>query len=145
VLNELFFVRLAAKEIGIALPPLDFKKTMDVGKGQFRFDANEYGSRFIRRNGHAHREAAFLETIARFRGAASGRELAFAHGHDFAAVLHWYFDKVKRVSGLPDVTYLAKSLRGCLEREHIENAYVISELRSRFAHTSGEGDATRAA
>jgi hypothetical protein len=145
VLNELFSVRLAARELDVSLPMLDFRRTMEVGKGQFRFDADEYAKRFIRRGGYARLERAFLEVIARFRAAAVDKELSFAHGHDFAAALHWYLDKVMRVPNLPDSAYLAKSLRGCLEREHIEEAHIISELRSRFGGPPDSEDAARSA
>jgi len=96
VLQELFLIRCANKELGWNLLSYDFLKQCNiVGNSEIVFDSQEYVKRYLNKNNKMDSLDIFIQSIEKNRSCVCADFRNQIHGHDFMKLFFWYLSRLK--------------------------------------------------
>jgi|SRR6185437_13244713 len=100
LLQDLFAMRLADRELSWAMEWLAPYKLLDNDERSIKFDSNEYIDRLLSKNGKLSKKQEFETCYRTWRGALVGDPRNSIKGHDMVGMLSW---SVKAFKGLKEL------------------------------------------
>jgi hypothetical protein len=122
VLQTLFALRLASRELNFGLAWLSFDRCAKIAKGTVEFDLEKFIDRYLNTRGRMGDKAAFKVKLAEISGRFHKDARYQIRGHDFVEALSWFLTKSAKALGAlkPDVLrplLLVQLTRAELRRE----------------------------
>jgi hypothetical protein len=140
MLQTLFALRLATKELKWDLAWLSFDRCTKLNNGRIEFDRDEYIGRYLNTRGRRGDEAIFRSKLADVMERFSQEVRNQIRGHDFIEVLSWFLTKrAKIVEAKPG--HVSHLLMIQLTPEELREEGLFKALRERYqnvAEATGE-------
>ncbi|NQU25991.1 MAG: hypothetical protein HQ567_32285 [Candidatus Nealsonbacteria bacterium] len=132
VLQSLFVIRLSNQTLKLGMSWMSFDKVCERREEAIVFDRDKFVQRYLMNNSQLPRLKEFHTEIARNETRLLPDPRHQMNGHDFFALFYWYVHPlVSGKEGFSGEQALARTLRTCLELEHLDDQPMFQSILRR--------------